>query len=148
MTMPSSGEITMQQINVELRRSSCVAQIGLDDAENGAYGAINQFSARRPNPSNPASLDEWYGYDHRAVGVYEQRLGYDSRSFDRACENIITGRAVRRTTDTQEFPEARRLYQDLAGTTYATAGWYADEFSGQVRYWAGSSFTNGRICRI
>ena len=147
MALPSSGTIRMSQINSELGRSS-TSQISLDAAENGSYGAINQASRSRPNSSNPAYMSEWYGYDHRTVSVYEQRLGYDAGSFDRACVNIITGRAVRRTTDTQEFPAANLLYQDLAGTTFATAGWYADEFSGIVRYWNGSRFTTERFCRI
>ena len=147
MALPSSGTIRMSQINSELGRGS-TSQISLDAAENGAYGAINSASPSRPSSSNPARMSEWYGYNHRAVSVYEQRLGYDAGSFDRACVNIATGRAVRRTTDTQEFDTARILYQDLAGTTFATAGWYATDFSGLARYWNGSRFTTNRICRI
>jgi len=66
MTMPASGTIRMSQINTELGRSSTAA-ISLDTAENGGYAAINQASASRPSSSNPASLSEWYSYNHNAV---------------------------------------------------------------------------------
>lgn len=65
MALPRGGEISMSQINVELGRSA-TALIGLDDAENGAYGAINTNSAARPDAANPASMSEWYGYNHTA----------------------------------------------------------------------------------
>lgn len=67
MPLPSSGQISMSQINTELGRSS-TAQISLDAAENGAYGGINVNSASRPNSSNPAAMSEWYGYNHNASG--------------------------------------------------------------------------------
>jgi len=65
MTMPSSGTIRMSQINTELGRSS-TATISLDTAENGGYATINTASSSRPNGSNPASMSEWYSYNHSA----------------------------------------------------------------------------------
>ena len=66
MTMPASGTIRMSQINSELGRSS-TAQISLDTAENGGYATINTASASRPSGTNPASMSEWYGYNHNAA---------------------------------------------------------------------------------
>jgi hypothetical protein len=66
MTMPASGTISMSQINTELGRSS-TAQISLDTAENGGYATINTNSSSRPSASNPASLSEWYSYNHSAA---------------------------------------------------------------------------------
>lgn len=65
MALPSSGEIKMSQINLELGRSGS-AQISLNSAEDGGYAAINQCSASHPNPNNPSTLSEWYGYNHSA----------------------------------------------------------------------------------
>lgn len=67
MTLPASGSsISMSQINTELGRSS-TATISLDTAENGGYGAINTCASPYPLTSNPASLSEWYGYNHTAA---------------------------------------------------------------------------------
>ena len=55
----------MSQINTELGRSSTTT-ISLDAAENGSYGAINTNSTSRPSGTNPASMSEWYGYNHNA----------------------------------------------------------------------------------
>lgn len=66
MTLQSSGTISMSQINTELGRSS-TANISLDTAENGGYGAINIGSTSRPSSNNPAAMSEWYGYNHNAV---------------------------------------------------------------------------------
>jgi hypothetical protein len=66
MALPSSGTISMSQINTELARSS-TANISLDTAENGGYGAINQNSSSRPSANNPAAMSEWYSYNHTAA---------------------------------------------------------------------------------
>jgi hypothetical protein len=66
MALQYSGSISMGQINVELGRGASVP-ISLDAAENGTYSTINLNSANRPSPSNPASMSEWYGYNHSAA---------------------------------------------------------------------------------
>lgn len=67
MTLPSSGNsISMSQINTELGRSS-TSTISLDTAENGGYATINTASPSRPNSSNPASMSEWFSYNHTAA---------------------------------------------------------------------------------
>jgi hypothetical protein len=77
MTLVSSGTIRMSDINVELGRSS-TANISLDTAENGGYGAINTNSASRPSGTNPASMSEWYGYNHNAAGqTYPINITFD-----------------------------------------------------------------------
>lgn len=65
MPLPSSGTISMSQINGELGRLS-TDTIALDNAENGTYGAINTCSTSRPSSTNPASMSEWYSYNHNA----------------------------------------------------------------------------------
>lgn len=78
MALPSSGQISMSQINTELNRSS-TAQISLDAAENGDYGAINQSSTSRPSASNPAAMSEWYGYNHSAVSCTAPSINFNTR---------------------------------------------------------------------
>lgn len=66
MTLPSSGQLSMSQINTELGRGCC-PQISLDTAENGGYVTINTFSTFRPSAANPATISEWYRYNHAAA---------------------------------------------------------------------------------
>lgn len=67
MTLVGYGAISMGDINVELGRSR-TAQISLDTAENGGYGAINpNGTGNIPSATNPAQMSEWYGYDHNAA---------------------------------------------------------------------------------
>lgn len=56
----------MSQINTELGRSA-TAGISLNSAEDGGYAAINGCSVYRPSSSNPASMSEWYSYNHSAT---------------------------------------------------------------------------------
>lgn len=63
MALQGSGAIRASQINTELTRSAS-ASISLDTAENGGYVSINQCSPSRPSASNPASMSEWYNYNH------------------------------------------------------------------------------------
>ena len=65
MALQSSGTIKMSEINTELGRSS-TSQISLDSAENGSYATINTASSSYPASGNPASMSEWYSYDHSA----------------------------------------------------------------------------------
>jgi hypothetical protein len=78
MALPSSGQISMSQINTELNRASN-SQISLDTAENGGYGAINQNSTSRPNSANPAAMSEWYGYNHSAASCNAPTINSVSR---------------------------------------------------------------------
>lgn len=66
MALQASGQISFADINTELGRSS-TAQIGINEAEAGTYGAIKQASAQKPNGSTPNAIDEWYSYNHSAA---------------------------------------------------------------------------------
>jgi hypothetical protein len=69
MTLPAAyATISMGDINVELGRSR-TSTISLDSAENGSYATINANSASKPSSTNPASMSEWYGYNHNAAGA-------------------------------------------------------------------------------
>jgi hypothetical protein len=66
MALQSSGQISMGDINVELGRTR-TAIISLDTAENGGYVTINARSTNKPSATNPATISEWYSYNHSGV---------------------------------------------------------------------------------
>jgi hypothetical protein len=66
MALQGSSTISFADINTELGRGS-TTQIGINEAEGGTYGAINQASAQKPNGSTPNAIDEWYSYNHSAA---------------------------------------------------------------------------------
>jgi len=160
MTMPLSGEIRMQQINVELRRANSVAQISLDTAENGGYATINTNSRSYPNASNPAALSEWYGYDHRAAGpgptfTPMPEVGYAGNAtandfwLDQACRNSVNspGRYWGTSESLVESASTNQIYTNSTGTTFPPAGYYA-QFGVEAIYWNGTQGTQLEICRI
>lgn len=62
--VPGGGQtISMSQINTELGRAPN-APISLNTAEDGGYGPINTCSTYKPSVTNPATMDEWHGYNH------------------------------------------------------------------------------------
>ena len=67
MALPGSSTISFADINTELGRSSS-AEIEIPLAENGFYVAINQTSTSKPNGSTPNAINEWYSYNHTAIG--------------------------------------------------------------------------------
>ena len=66
MSLQASGTIKMSEINTELGRSSS-ATISLDSAESGVYATINTASPSYPDDNRPASMSEWYSYNHTAA---------------------------------------------------------------------------------
>jgi len=79
MTLPSSGQISMGDINVELGRSR-TTQISLDEAENGSIVIIRSGASPKPSATNPATISEWYGYQHTVVTAYTHLLDLNSGS--------------------------------------------------------------------
>lgn len=124
MTLPSAGnQISFADINVALNREYN-AQIGLDEAENGSYGAINNCASPRPRAGNPAAISEWWGYDH-AASATPFIVDYDSSTVNcaTACSLPLAGEGT--------IYEARGLYW----TSIMCAG------SAPTRYYANSSRT-------
>ena len=67
MALPAAyATMSMGDINVELGRAR-TSYISLNTAEDGGYGAINTNSSSRPSSSDPASISEWYSYNHSAA---------------------------------------------------------------------------------
>jgi len=84
----------MSEINTELGRTS-TATISLDSAESGTYATINTASASYPNDARPASMSEWYSYDHSAASGYSGNISDRSESStNEACEGLDVETAV------------------------------------------------------
>lgn len=66
MSLTSSGQIKMSEINTELGRTSTTANTSLEDQSDGTYATINtaNASADRPDGSAPHAMSEFYSYDH------------------------------------------------------------------------------------
>jgi hypothetical protein len=129
MALPASGPLAMSRINIELGRSA-TAQISLDTAENGGYGAINVNSPSRPNARNPAAMSEWYSYDHFAPppgDLYpEYVLGYDLNTGNSACGRFYFGEVGLYWGQTDNFATTLALFADSNGTVFADTGWYSN----------------------
>ena len=93
MTLPASGTISFYDINIELGRSG-TALIGIDNAENGDYGAINKCSSPFPASSNPAAITEWYSYNHNASTTTIGVVDYSATSCAAACALGIAGGGI------------------------------------------------------
>ena len=76
MALPSSGQISFANINTELGRPT-TAQIGINQAELGAYVLINPSSSAKPDGSNPNAIAEWHSYNHNQ-GVVNITVNYVS----------------------------------------------------------------------
>jgi hypothetical protein len=151
MALPASGIIRMSQINTELGRSSTAA-ISLDTAENGGYATINVCSPSRPSSTNPATMSEWYSYNHTAScgpTTYTATLYYNIQSggSDTSAKivyQIGTNSQVIRAAET--FPIASSTNSTTitgipAGSSFKV-GIYDDVFgNGSIFYNAGTSST-------
>jgi len=163
MALPASGQLGLSQINTELGRTA-TSQISLDAAENGSYGAINANSRSRPSSTNPASVSEWYSYNHRAGGgpgpvrLTLIQLGYSGRAEGsnfgelEACSEFSSEQIpTYYNADNGQWWQVQ-IFQNSSGTIFAQAGWYSDQpYAGgfTVRYWRGSSWSSqAALCTL
>lgn len=92
MALPSSGEIKISDILDEAGLSTSLANASLGGLENQQYFTINSDNdaANYPDGSAPASISEWYSYDHDFVGTIANDYYWDFNNantglqFDRA----------------------------------------------------------------
>jgi len=69
MTLTSSGQIKISEINTEFGRTSTTANSSLEDLSDGTVATINTGNAAsdRPDGSTPHQMSEFYSYDHDLV---------------------------------------------------------------------------------
>jgi hypothetical protein len=152
MTLVASGELGMRSINAELGRSTS-AEISLDTAENGGYGAINQNSRSRPSSANPAAISEWYSYNHFAgpptpTTFLLPEVAFAADSNDSACRNTILGRYRTVYGNGPALQDSTLLYVNARGDSFATRGFYAEGFTQYWVYWSGSAREDEGFCRF
>jgi hypothetical protein len=68
MTLTSSGQISISDINGEFGRSGTTANSSLEDLSDGTVATINtnNDSSDRPDGSAPHAMSEFYSYNHSA----------------------------------------------------------------------------------
>lgn len=66
MVLPSSGQISFNDLRVELGVSS-QAPFSITSASTGIYATINTISPSYPNSATPHQISEWYSYNHSAT---------------------------------------------------------------------------------
>ena len=71
MTLTSSGQISISDINGEFGRSGTTANSSLEDLSDGTVATINTANASgdRPDGSAPHSMSEFYSYNHSAAST-------------------------------------------------------------------------------
>jgi len=92
MALPSSGQIKISDILSEAGLSTTLANASLGELEVGNLFTINTNnpSSDYPDGSAPASISEWFGYDHNAstgnqnVSYWEFLNSGEGIRFDRA----------------------------------------------------------------
>ena len=72
MALQSSGQIKISDILSEAGLSTTLANASLGDLENQVLFTINtnNTASNYPDGSAPASISEWYSYDHSASAAY------------------------------------------------------------------------------
>jgi hypothetical protein len=138
MALQTSGTIKMSEINTELGRSS-TATISLDTAENGGYATINTASTSYPSSGNPASMSEWYSYNHTASSsssftVYSTGFNEDSAACNLFYNDNLTlyyGSGSPACLTTNAY-----VYTDEAKSTPFDGGdlWYSSKSCGKAYY--------------
>ena len=156
MALPSSGQLSIRNINVEIGRLPI--QTSLDRLENGTYATINRNSPSYPNSSNPAAISEWYRYDHDAGGgggtpVTRLNLGYSPNlTFQGQVDACLGEDMALVYTQNADAWWTSTLYESRNGPSGRNAprGSYSDQPSGgfTVGEWTGTGWSAVLLCVI
>ena len=119
MALPSSGQISMNDIRAELGVSS-QSPFSLNTARQGGYVALNQFSPTLPPYSGQVSLSDWYSYC-QSCGYNTISLAYSSVDVVGACGSTSYSTYYYSGT----LGLGTTLYTDIYGSQ-AAAGYYSD----------------------
>lgn len=114
MALPSSGQISMNDIRVELGIPT-QSPFSLSDAVNGVYVTINTCSPNFPSTTPPYNLSDWYGYDHNYVccTCKNVTIYIDQQDLDNATNN----------TNPSYDGTVFWYYNRCCGNGYTTTSW-------------------------
>ena len=120
MALPASGQISMDNIRVELGVPT-QSPFGINEARLGTYVSINQFSPSKPPSSGQVSLSSWYSYC--------QNCGYNSGSFYYSSGSAALACAGSPNTTlywSGSLAISTILYTDSLGTAEASQGYWSN----------------------
>lgn len=119
MALPSSGQISMDDIRVELGVPT-QSPFSLNTARQGGYVTLNFFSPTQPPYSGQVALSDWYSYC-QSCGYYTYSLGYDTSLSSSACS------ASQATYYASASPLAIgvTIYTDIGGNA-GSSGYYSN----------------------
>ena len=120
MALPASGQISMDNIRVELGVPT-QSPFGINEARLGTYVSINQFSPSKPPSAGQVSLADWYSYC--------QNCGYNSGTFYYDASSAATACAGTPNTTlywSGSLAISTILYTDSLGTSEASQGYWSD----------------------
>lgn len=89
MTLPASGQISFNDLRVELGIPS-QAPFSITTAATSGYVAINTNSPSRPNSSTPHAISEWYSYNHNYSTTTTTTTSTSTTTTTQAC-NTYSG---------------------------------------------------------
>lgn len=117
MALPSSGQISLNQIRAELGMSS-ISNFSLFKASTSAtgYPILNPFSPVKPNNLSPYSISEWYGYSSATIYWSNNFAGFGASNL----KIYVNGVLVLNNTNSLGTGASGTLVINNGNTFYAT----------------------------
>jgi hypothetical protein len=130
MTLPSSGQISLNDIRNELTNQTGVTT-ALKEASIGTYATINTNSPSYPDGNSPYAMSEWYGYNQNAKTPFSSSSSGD---FDSGVACTFATDTTRYHDGLSSYPQiGDKVYTDSAGTiTFNSNGDYYKNGDGNV----------------
>lgn len=136
MALPTTGTISMSQINGALNRQFNES-ITMKVSQIGIYTAINQNSALRPNGVAPFAMSKFRGYDKDAGGG---GVSYEVTLYNK-CNGKVLGNFF---MDTPTLADATIIAYDSNLTNFVPEGFYSDGLF--IGYWLGNELVRVTRC--
>lgn len=136
MTLPSSGQISFNDLRVELGIST-QAPFSITTAATNGYVTINTNSPSYPNVSAPHAISEWYGYNHNAPVCNPLNGGNNFRY-----NNSTPGDPQDCSDYVSDYPSTGPFYSTDCSTFAAGCTIYANSGCTTLAYNAGVRYIN------